>query len=69
MKDYINLFYSILDKLHEWETLSLEEKSKILSIFLDHKEDVLNLAKYFEEYRKKLSNNTLNFYIKGVIKP
>ena len=31
--------------------------------------DTTFLADYFEKYRKNLLNNTLNSYIKGVIKP
>jgi cytochrome b pre-mRNA-processing protein 3 len=69
MKDYLNLFYSMIDKIHPWEQLSLDKKSSILEQFLDTNADCLLLANYFEKYRLKLLNNSLNFYIKGVIKP
>ena len=69
MKDYLNLFYSMIDKIHSWDDLSLDKKSSILEQFLDSNADTLFLADYFEKYRLNLTNNTLNFYIKGVIKP
>ena len=69
MKDYLNLLYNMIDKIHTWEELSLDKKRSILEQFLDINADTLLLADYFEKYRLNLLNNTLNFYIKGVIKP
>jgi cytochrome b pre-mRNA-processing protein 3 len=69
MKDYLNLFYSMIDKIHQWDELSLDKRSSILEQFLDSNADSLFLADYFEKYRLNLLNNTLNFYVKGVIKP
>ena len=67
MKNYINLFYSIIDKIDNWEQLSNIDKCIILSNFLDKEADTVFLANYLEKFRLKLINNTLNFYIKGVI--
>ena len=69
MKIYINVFYGILDKIHSWEESSKEVKKSILLTFLDKDVDEEYLVEYFDDYLKKLSNNTLNFYLKGVIKP
>ena len=69
MKDYLNLLYNMIDKIHTWEELSLDKKRSILEQFLDINADTLLLADYFEKYRLNLLNNTLNFYIIGVIKP
>ena len=69
MKDYLNLFYSMIGKIHQWDELSLDKRSSILEQFLDSNADSLFLADYFEKYRLNLLNNTLNYYIKGVIKP
>ena len=69
MKDYLNLFYSMIDKIHYWDDLSIDKRSSILEQFLDKNADCQFLANYFEKYRLNLLNNTLNFYIKGVIKP
>jgi cytochrome b pre-mRNA-processing protein 3 len=69
MKDYINLFYSMLDKIHEWDSLDIGKKKTILLTFLDNDVEDIGIADYFDEYKKDLVNNTLNFYLKGVIKP
>ena len=68
MKDYLNLFYGMIDKIHNWENLTLELKSELLGVFLDNTINVDDLVDYFEKYRLKLLNNTLNSHIKGVIK-
>ena len=67
MKNYLNLFYSMLERLHNWENLSILKKRSILSFFLNSSADTSYLVDYFEEYRLNLLNNTLNSYIKGVI--
>ena len=69
MKTYLNIFHAILDKIDNWENLSDFEKSKILSNFININEVKPNLIGYFNKYLLNLSNNTLNYYIKGVIKP
>ena len=68
MKDYLNLFYGMIDKIHNWENLTLESRSELLEIFLDNAVNVDDLVGYFEKYRLKLLNNTLNCHIKGVVK-
>ena len=68
MKTYLNIFHAILDNIDNWENLSDFEKSKILSNFLNINEVKSNLVDYFNKYLLNLSNNTLNYYIKGVVK-
>ena len=68
MKDYLNLFYGMIDKIHDWDDLTSESRSELLEIFLDNAVNVDDLVDYFENYRLKLLNNTLNSHIKGVIK-
>ena len=68
MKVYLNLFYSMIDKIHDWDDLELESRVTLLEKFLDNATNTDYLAIYFEKYRLKLTNNTLNSYIKGVVK-
>ena len=68
MKNYLNTFHLILDQISNWENESDSSKSKILSNFLDIGKKTSNLIIYFDNYLINLSNNTLNFYIKGVVK-
>ena len=68
MKNYINLFYSILDKIDKWDEKNLTKKNEILINFLNIENKTLFLVKYFDNYRSFLSKNTFNSLIKGVIK-
>ena len=68
MKDYLNLFYGMIDKIHSWDELDTESRNSILLNFLDNSSNIECLVKYFENYRLNLKNNTLNSYIKGVVK-
>jgi len=67
MKDYLNLFYGMIDKMHDWENLTIESRAIFLKNFLDNAANVEYLVQYFEKYRINLINNTLNSHIKGVI--
>ena len=67
MKDYLNLFYGMIDKIHDWDTLTLESKKVLLEKFLDNALNTEFLVEYFEKYQLNLINNTLNSQIKGVV--
>ena len=67
MKDYLNLFYGMIDKIHSWDELDEESRNTLLVKFLDNSSNTDYLVKYFENYRLNLTNNTLNSYIKGVV--
>jgi cytochrome b pre-mRNA-processing protein 3 len=69
MKDYINIFYAMIDKIDNWEDLSSEYREIVLTKFIDKQSDPKYLAIYFEKYRQNLINNPLNSYLKGVLKP
>jgi len=68
MKDYLNLFYAMIDKIDNWDNLTLELKSSHISTFVDNITDIEYLIDYFDKYQLNLKNNTLNSQIKGVIK-
>ena len=55
--------------IDSWEKLSTSNKGIIISNFLNINNNNLNLVDYFDNYLLNLTNNTLNSYIKGVIKP
>ena len=66
MKDYINLFHSIVSEIHFWDDLDINEKEKKFSIFLENFEKTDYLIEYFEKYKENLSKKTLNSYLKSV---
>tara|TARA_B100000886_G_C20367220_1_gene467905 strand:- start:110 stop:577 length:468 start_codon:yes stop_codon:yes gene_type:complete len=66
MKDYINLFHSILSEIHFWGSSDNSKKEKILSNFLKNFDKIENLTIYFDEFRQNLLKKTLNSYLKSV---
>ena len=68
MKDYLNLFYGMIDKINDWDNLTTESKITLLENFLDNAKKTEHLVSYFEKYYLNLKNNTLNSHIKGVVK-
>ena len=69
MKDYINLFHSMVSEIHFWNTLSRTEKINKISFFLTDFKNIDHLLDYFEEFNKNLSKKTLNSYLKSVSNP
>ena len=69
MKDYINLFHSMVSEIHFWDNLSKSEKLNKISIFLNDFKNNDDLLDYFENFNSNLSKNNLNYYLKSVIKP
>ena len=69
MKDYINLFHSMVSEIHFWDNLSKTDKIKKLSIFLEDFNNIDDLLEYFDEFNLNLSKKTLNYYLKSVSNP
>ena len=66
MKDYLNLFHSIISEVHYWNELSLIDKKKKISYFLQNFDKIEYLVDYFDKYAENLSKKTLNSYLKSV---
>ena len=62
MKDYINLFHSILSEVHFWDKLKKNEKIQKLSIFLPDFKEIQNLIDYFDDFNQNLSKKNLNSF-------
>jgi len=69
MKDYINLFHSMVSEIHFWENLTRTKKLKKFSIFLTDFNEIDHLLDYFELFNENLSKKTLNSYLKSVSNP
>ena len=68
MKDYINLFHDMIDKFHFWDDLKKEQKQEIIKNYTLNSENTPFYLDYFENFLNSLKKNTLNSYIKSVIK-
>ena len=67
MKDFINLFYSIVEKI---ETLDLSDKQKQVNLLKKYLNTNKNLdfhVDYLNKYRLFLKKNTLNSFTKDII--
>ena len=69
MKDYINLFHSMVSEIHFWDDLSKSEKLKKISTFLSDFQNNEELLEYFDLFNSNLSKKTLNSYLKSVSNP
>ena len=69
MKDYINLFHSMVSEIHFWDNLQKTDKMKKISFFLGDFNNIDDLIDYFDEFNSNLSKKTLNSYLKSVSNP
>tara|TARA_B100001287_G_C22577556_1_gene479392 strand:+ start:297 stop:764 length:468 start_codon:yes stop_codon:yes gene_type:complete len=67
MKDYINLFHSIISEIHFWETYNKDVKIKKIALFFDNLENIDYLVEYFDDFKLDLSKKNLNYFLKSVI--
>ena len=67
MKTYVNLLYSIINKIDNWESYNSEQKIKILKIFLEIKDNNEKFVGYFDKYSNYLSKISLNSFTKSVL--
>tara|TARA_A100001011_G_scaffold245964_1_gene254163 strand:- start:191 stop:664 length:474 start_codon:yes stop_codon:yes gene_type:complete len=68
MKDYINLFYSILLNIEKWDDLDKLKKVQMLSNLMNIKEDSDFIINYFDKYSNFLINNSLKLFTKDILK-
>ena len=69
MKDYVNLFHSMVSEIHFWKNLTKPEKIEKFSVFLSDFRKIDELLDYFERFNENLSKKTLNSYLKSVSNP
>ena len=69
MKDYINLFHSMVSEIHFWKKLVRTQKLEKFSVFLTDFNEIDQLLDYFEIFDENLSKKTLNSYLKSVSNP
>ena len=67
MKDYINLFYSILGKIENWENLKEPNKIDLISDFINIKDNDISFISYLDNYRAFLLKNSLKLFTKDII--
>ena len=66
MKDYINLFHSIISEIHYWNDIDKEEKKNKFRLFLENNMEIDHLIDYFDDFEVKLSKKNLISYLNSV---
>ena len=67
MKEYINLLFSIIDKIDSWDKRDSKYKISIFKLYIDDIENYEYYIDYFEKYRLFLSKNTFNRLSKDIL--
>ncbi len=67
MKDYVNLFYLILEKIEKWENLDKYKKFDLMAEFLKIQEDNVFFSSYFDKYRDFLLKNSFKIFTKDIL--
>ena len=67
MKDYINVFFSILDKINNWNNLDNVKKAEILGFYYNLKDNNQKIVNYFNNFEIYISKTSLKSFTKGVI--
>ena len=69
MKDYVNLFYSILNDIEKWENLDSSQKINMLGNLMNINKDNDLFVKYLDKYSDFLLKNPLKIFTKDIIEP
>ena len=67
MKEYVNLLFSIIDKIDSWEDKDSRDKTNIFKIYIDDVPNYEDLIDYFEKYRNFLIKNSFKNLTKDII--
>ena len=67
MKEYVNLLFSIIDKIDSWELKTNDQKINIIKFYRDDIVNYQNIVNYYEKYREYLIKNTFNNLTKDIL--
>ena len=67
MKDYVNLFYSILEKIEKWDYLEKSEKINLIADLMNIYKDNDLIVNYLDKYKDFLSKNSLKKFSKDIL--
>ena len=67
MKEYINLFYSVIGQIEYWNSSNNKFKTNLMKKYINTNNNINYYVNYFEKYRFFLVKNTLNNFTKDII--
>ena len=67
MKEYVNLLFSIIDKLHNWDNKNSDEKKEIIKLFIVDAENYDIYLDYFDNFTNLLTKNSFKNLTKDIL--
>ena len=67
MKEFINLFYAIVDMMESSNFKNKDNKLNLIKKFINSEKNSNYYVEYFEKYTIFLSKNTLNNFTKDIL--
>ena len=67
MKEYVNLLFSIIDKINDWENKKFQEKVDIFKYYIEGDDKYHFYVEYFDDFSKNISNNTFKTISKDIL--
>ena len=67
MKTYVNILYSIINKIDNWDQCIYDQKIDIFKLYIKFNDNSEKFLEYFEKYSIYLSEISLNSFTKSVI--
>ena len=67
MKDYVNLFYAIVEIVDKWKNLEKSKKTSLMADYINIDEHNDLFVNYFDKFREFLIKNPLKNFTKDII--
>ena len=67
MKDYVNLFFAIVDIVDKWKNLEKSKKRSLMADYVNIDEHNDLFVNYFDKFREFLIKNPLKIFTKDII--
>ena len=69
MKDYLNIFYKLIENIDKWKEIDNNQKKFFLEEYIDKSINTSFFINYFDKYESFLEKNSLNSFSKDIIEP
>ncbi len=69
MKDYLNIFYKLIENIDKWKEIENNQKKFFLEEYIDKSINTSFFINYFDKYESFLEKNSLNSFSKDILEP
>tara|TARA_Y100000816_G_C26024880_1_gene536328 strand:- start:254 stop:727 length:474 start_codon:yes stop_codon:yes gene_type:complete len=69
MKDYLNIFYKLIENIDKWKEIDNNQKKFFLEEYIDKSINTSFFINYFDKYESFLEKNSLNSFSKDILEP